>query len=241
MKNERGSALLTVVLIAFVTVIIGVALSSFVIMNYKLGNLENRISKAEYEAEKIVDTIYLAIQRSISSTISNSLNEAREEILADVYGEMALAESNISKGILEGVTYKYGAYTQYGTYQQEQALINQAVYEEFKKYYLERIGTSIKTSIYRSDEFETRPVSYDVDFFGKSGITEIAIDIKEETKESFIETFEVYYTNQTSPTINFTVKFDIGVPLLGDLENNKYKLNQLVRIIDLEIQDWGYL
>ena len=51
-KKENGSALLTVILIAFVTATIGAAISSFIMMNYRLRMWDINLSKAEYEAEQ---------------------------------------------------------------------------------------------------------------------------------------------------------------------------------------------
>lgn len=77
MKNERGSALLTVILIVFVTATIGAAISSFIMMNYKLRNLDNRIGRAEYEAEKVMDTIYATMQDVLPEFINDEFASAK--------------------------------------------------------------------------------------------------------------------------------------------------------------------
>lgn len=80
MKNERGSSLLIVMLIVFVTATIGTAVSSFILYNYRLRTLDNEIGRAEYEAEKIMDEAYKDTQNKVKEYIAYCVKEDAETV-----------------------------------------------------------------------------------------------------------------------------------------------------------------
>ena len=80
MKREKGSALLTTILIIFVLGTIGSALGSFVIYNYKLREHDNKIGRAEYETEKAVDAVLVYIKQEYRKALAETRNAAETEV-----------------------------------------------------------------------------------------------------------------------------------------------------------------
>ena len=75
MKREKGSALLTTILIIFVLGTIGSALGSFVIYNYKLREHDNKIGRAEYETEKAVDAVLVQVKQNYRAVLAYARGE----------------------------------------------------------------------------------------------------------------------------------------------------------------------
>ena len=142
MKNERGSALLTVILIVFVTATIGAAISSFIMMNYKLRNLDNRIGRAEYQAEKIIDTAYLEIQRTVLSAM-----EKLKDAETNVTNAM---ESEKNGALIDGATYDYGN-VEGGTYVPDSSKMTLKLIEEFGALYKAYLSNNLVNNIENKD------------------------------------------------------------------------------------------
>lgn len=79
MKREKGSALMTVILIVAVTATIGAAISSFILMNYRLRAYDNQIRRAEYKAEEVIDTTHLYLLSKFGAT-DGILKNLQEDI-----------------------------------------------------------------------------------------------------------------------------------------------------------------
>ncbi|MBE5812587.1 MAG: hypothetical protein E7314_02930 [Clostridiales bacterium] len=95
MKKEKGSALLTVILIIFVTVTIGTALSSLIVYNYRLRALDNKIARAEYQTEILVDKLQVDMKVAIKEMIEDAKKEASYKVRErQLVGEFKLLDGS---------------------------------------------------------------------------------------------------------------------------------------------------
>lgn len=127
MKSEKGSALLIVILIVFVTATIGSALTAFIMMNYKLRDLDNRIGQAEYQGEKMIDVAYLATQNAVKATIEEAWAYANSTVVRepeqddttyriDIIGKFKeLYEENLGENIESEINDRLGDLLGFGT------------------------------------------------------------------------------------------------------------------------------
>lgn len=220
MKKERGSALLTVILITFVTATIGAAVSSFIMMNYRLRALDNKIGRAEYEAEKIMDVAYLAVQKGVNENIQNAKLVAKKY----VYEQMQLDETYCR---IEG-----GGPNEY-----DFVKIDNAEETKYNEYYYTVLESFIGGQIDDIASF----VTYNPNTFNDNTEDEIKIArILNKLSESKYK-LTIYYKLKNAPVITISATFVIGMPTYEQAYGYEYNLNELVGMTDWEMQDWGYL
>lgn len=225
MKKERGSALLTVILITFVTATIGAAVSSFIMMNYRLRALDNKIGRAEYETEKIMDVAYLAVQEGVNTTII----EEKEN-----------AVSIVNSRVVPGSDYflEDGRSVNYDLVKSDTSM-------EFERLYKQELYSNLKSKINEKIRytFGITPVNY-ISGFDHGSSKAIAINFSEEFDDSsnlYKDKLEIYYRLEDTPIIKISAVFVIGIPTFEQADGYDYNLNELVGMTDWEMQDWGYL
>ena len=242
MKRERGSALLTVILIVFVTSTIGSALTSFVMMNYKLRNLDNRIAKAEYETEKAVDRIYMYMQESVSDTISAARDGAISKIQNDAQIELENAKAALAGGTtdLEGnYVFIQGGVIVYNNELMEAEEERQYrdyckynIFDEIHKNFKNLNNQSeIKLILAEEEDFDDTRENIQIKLRDKTGVDEEMITVG----------LELYCKLKNSPPIKFSVDFVIIIPTIENVKTGNYNLNNLINMTNWEMQDWGYL
>ena len=264
MKNERGSALLTVILIFFVTATIGSAISSFIVMNFRLRAKDNEISRAEYQAESAMDYAYLAIQELVHANVAKARNDADEWVggnvpmivegaiesveevpfkIAKDGNNVCFFKDNSKESTLIEETKKDGVNVEY-VYSEEN--IKKAQYEVFKVKYLNLFdyGT-IKSAIEGKIENKiagSNVKDYDPDEFGKSDELEIALTVEQNNEENKIrEKVKIYYKTPGSTVIQYRADFIIYTPSQKVVyeAQGMHDLNQLVGITNWVTRDWG--
>lgn len=223
---------MTVILIVFISVTIGAALASFVMMNYKLRLFDNKIGRAEYEAEKSIDNIYMSIQESVLSTIDDAKNEAYTTILNDYNYDM----EKFNNGVLNYM----------GTYIEivngkliEKETIDTNLEVEYKKLCKDNMFKDIKNKLNDMEGIEI----IDTPEFGKTAVkNEIKLEDNTDPAKEVIDIgLELYYKADSSPAIRFLVDFVISIPSYENANSGNYKLNEIINLTNWEMQDWGYL
>lgn len=232
MKKEKGSALLTVVLIVFVTATIGAAISSFIMMNYKLRTLDNWVTRAEYEAEKKIDNIYQQVQMTLGITVEASVTNAISEINGEVNTEYA-ALSGGQQGDYEYV-YNVGE----TIYRNEAKIV-----EAQKEKYLEELAVNFVNGV--KGEFANVDANSPIKGitliesnkdFGKSGTSvEVKLNGNNFKNDNTIKV-ELYYQEKNVPAVLFKVDFVISFPSFENAESNNYNLNDLINLINWEME-----
>jgi membrane-associated HD superfamily phosphohydrolase len=113
MKKEKGSALLTTILIIFVLTTIGSALGSFVVYNYKLREYDNKIGRAEYETEKAVDALLVRVKQNYKDLLADARTKV-ETVVNDAYKDAIKKNQSIDvEKTVRGELYKYLTNSQY--------------------------------------------------------------------------------------------------------------------------------
>jgi len=238
MKNERGSALLTVILIVFVTTLIGTALSSFIMMNYKLRNLDNRISRAEYESEKNIDNIYMLVQKSVNDTIIDARNDAVNQISLYIQGEMREAEEEL----LAGATEYLGEYIymQNSIIKSDEIAIQEAEERAYNNFCKANIYTNVRNKL--RNEAPAELISSSEDFGKTTSLNEIKIKDNSHIDTDIITiSLQSYYKIVSSPAVKFSLDFIISIPTYENIKSGNYNLNEIINMTNWEMQDWGYL
>lgn len=86
MKGQKGSALLTVVLIIFIAIVIGTALAMMVVSNYRLRVKDVAIQRAEYDTVEIMDYVVFATKQEIINKLYGD-DGWKDDIYEDIYDE----------------------------------------------------------------------------------------------------------------------------------------------------------
>jgi len=251
MKNERGSALMIVMLIVFVTTTIGAALSSFIMMNYKLRTIDNKIGRAEYEAETQVDLAYLAVQQAVKNHIDDNFWDAWNEI-SDSKAAEKLEYEKLLKMAYD--TYynwydcDYGKMVN-GIYVDDEQKIETAINNSFAERYTdnsELLFDKIKTEIKKKLKIDVIEFDEDTLYSAPDNMKSInsdgtGIGMMNRSGDNLIFGFKIFYKIKGSPLIEFTVDFVIGMPTYDEAFADSYNLNELVGMTNWSMQDWGYL
>lgn len=236
MKKENGSALLTVILIVFVTATIGSAITSFIMMNYKLKNLDNRISRAEYEAEKKMDNLYAQVQKALDYTIGNSVTEAIEKI----DGEVSLQEENLKNGI--GNSYRY-VYKEGESLFTNRENIVEDQKKEYEKLILNFVDNLEQQLLVTYNEMQeglkaTKGVKLlnSSDEFGNSNASaEVKLEDDNFSSNNIVKVI-LYYEGKNVPAVKIKVDFVIGFPSFENAEGYNYNLNDLINLTNWEME-----
>lgn len=244
MKKENGSALITVILIVFVMAMIGSALISFVMVNFKFRDLDNRIAKAEYEAEKKVDIIYMLMQQALNDTISYS-TEACDEIEEKVKEDEEKANAALDNS--SEVDGYYGRYAYFDEVTRSVKRNEQTINDDIEAKYLEcmhdRLFENIKAKIRDYPEMSAeKEIALIEGVNTKFGQTNFNTEIKiiEDPDESGIYKkiikLDIFYDDEQSPSVEFSIDFIIEIPN-SETANSSYRLDSLINLTNWVIQE----
>lgn len=259
-KKEKGSALLTVILIVFVTATIGSAISSFIMINYKLRVMDKNIGIAEYEVETIQTLAYAEVVDKMENIIKKAdsyANSSTSSACADANIEVArnnptaalnpelegwsaemVAEkvtSNTARTIT-GVEPKLKlAYFEQSFIKEIETALDKDESEGFFKKIFERIASKYGEVRYTYDESEFN--EYFVDRFNGVGLYFKRI----EGTNNF--TLEIYYKKENVTPVYLNGDFIINTPICNTATNvhvdDKYDVINYVGITNVEFKDWG--
>lgn len=238
MKKEKGSALLTVVLIASVTATIGVAISSFILMNYRLRLYDTHVRRAEYAAEEIVDKTYLYVQEYCYNTFKNMAEKAQSDVSEEYNNEKDA----------EGVELVYWTIDEHGEYKLKTEKVVKVARENYKDEFDNLCG-----------EFKNKIVESLND---KNIINDSEIEIKEDKNiisngtieinfEKCVKNDEGKFTQplkisykipknaviKSNPVVKFSVDIIIARPEYEDVINTSYDIRNYVGISNWSIDN----
>lgn len=244
MKKEKGSALLTVVLIVAVTATIGVAVSSFILMNYRFRLYDTHIRRAEYTAEEIIDKTYLYVQADRYNKFQEMANNAWDSVWDDYY----LEERRSVEGLAEGEELSfppiYLTIDSYGNCQANVDEISKKAKEIYNASFIEQVNT-LKSDI----ESVLRAKFTDVeigDYKSISGNKSVDVGACSIDTTKITQPLNIYYkipnnaVVKGNPWVRFSVNIIISKPEYEDVINTGYDIRNYVGISNWSIDnDWN--
>lgn len=224
MKKEKGSALLTVVLIASVTATIGVAISSFILMNYRLRLYDTHVRRAEYAAEEIVDKTYLYVQEYCYNTFKNMAEKAQSDVSEEYNNEKDA----------EGVELVYWTIDEHGEYKLKTEKVVKVATDNYNDEFDNLCG-EFKNEIVESLE-DKNIIS--------NGTIEINFEKCVKNDEGkFTQPLKISYkipknaVIKSNPVVKFSVDIIIARPEYEDVINTSYDIRNYVGISNWSIDN----
>lgn len=224
MKREKGSALLTVILITFVTITIGSALASLVMCNYKLRAFDKAIARAEYDSEAKMELAYFNIQKELMKAFEKASKDTSSQVDSERKAqEEYYNEKNDTTYIDYLSTFISPCYIK------EDYTINSDILtfrydEEFR----EECRNILEPII--SEEVEI--------IFGDKAkvITKNQGATQVEYELTIVADVEGHKTE-----VELKARIIVIIPSHEKVANNSYSIKDVIRISDWEKVDWGYL
>lgn len=242
MKKEKGSALLTVILIASVTATIGVAISSFILMNYRFRLYDTHIRRAEYAAEEIIDKTYLYVQRDCYDIFNDIAIEAYDAVSDEFMQERDRIDDGDT--ITPIIYHKLDVDGNY--------VVNEAIMaREAEKKYDDKVDSAFTDELNKKleDIFNGYGDVSMVDNFdnidpGTSKAVEIGTIGEDSGK--IIQPLYIYYripnnaVIKSSPWVRFSVNIIISKPEYEAVRETRYDIRNYVGISNWSIDnDWN--
>lgn len=241
MKKEKGSALLTVILIASVTATIGVAISSFILMNYRFRLYDTHIRRAEYAAEEIIDKTYLYVQKDCYNIFKTIAEDADDEVTDEFIEERKSIDNGdpitpINYHKLDGETY---VVDEASMARKAAEKYDGKVEDDFTGELNEKLG-----SIF-SDNIGVEVVD-NFDNIDPDTSKAVAIGTIDKDSGKIIQPLYIYYripnnaVIKSSPWVKFSVNIIISKPEYEAVISNGYDIRNYVGISNWSIvNDWN--
>lgn len=238
MKKEKGSALLTVILIASVTATIGVAISSFILMNYRFRLYDTHIRRAEYAAEEIIDKTYLYVQRDCYKIFNDIAIEAYDAVSDEFMQERDRIDNEDT--ITPIIYHKLDG----ETYVVDEAIMADAAEKKYDDKVEENFTGALNEklkSIFNGYEDVSMVDNFDNIDPGTSKAVEIGTIDKESGK--IIQPLHIYYripnnaVIKSSPWVRFSVNIIISKPEYEAVINTRYDIRSYVGISNWSIDN----
>lgn len=252
-KKENGSALLTVILIAFVTATIGAAISSFIMMNYKLRIIDKNIGIAEYEVETIQTYAYAEVVKTMAEIIEDADKIAKE------YTNTAIEKAeNLESGAYldpelkdeEGVTVDVDDIINFADVSKptkpgaeemlKKGYFKQAFEDKMKKTDFSEVITAKLESKYGEINIAKSEREYEAYFEDRPKKIGLYF-IKEEGTYNF--TLKIYYKKENVRPVELSGKFIIqNFEYANEDEydiSKRYHILDKIGITNVEFIDWG--
>lgn len=237
MKNEKGSALLTVMLAVFVVSAIGAAVLSFILGNFKLRLFDNEIRRAEYEAEEMIDKAYLYAQVAIADLIDKNNDNGSWKVTIDAKDDSNYKRTETLGDGSENIYYEYDG----NRYDDIENFYKKLFPEQYKDKVYDVIKEKIEDELIKAREVDTEKHKTKDNFDNKKTIWGIDIDSQTINSDTVEIPFKIYYRMSNGGIVDFSVDFIITVPTYENVKNGTCNPFDLIGITNWTMKEWEYL
>lgn len=224
MKREKGSALLTVIIIAFVTITIGSALASLVMCNYKLRAFDKAITRAEYDSEGKMELVYFNIQKELMEAFSESYRDTILQVDSEVEEQREYYNRDNARTYVDYLsTFISPCYIK-EDYSINDDIINFRYDEEFRKDCRNKMDAIISEEVNVIFGDKAKVITKN------QGATQMEYEL------TIIANVEGHKTE-----VELKARIVVIIPSHAKVADNSYSIKDAIRISDWEKVDWGYL